>query len=357
MPEVRFLLDPHREFIERDGIPIVESFGIDLLRVETAPWPRLGVPGAVVHLDARGDFCNLYLCDLPPGGATEPQRHLFEEVMYVLEGSGSTTLELPGGDKRSFEWGRGSLFALPVNMRYRLYNGSGLRPARVAAVTNLPMVMKLYRNERFVFDTPFDFVERLGDEQFLQGGGAFLETREHRHMWETNFVPNLLSFEHMRLSPGRGRGSANIMFILADSTMHAHMSEIPSGDYKKAHRHGEGYHIFQLSGAGYSLYWNTGEEPRRVDWTYGLLHSPPDQMWHQHFNVSEQPARYLAVNFGSQRYPFTREKRATIDRTYTVKSDFQIDYEDEDPAIRRLFDAERERFRAGQWQPGPVRAA
>jgi len=343
---VRWIIDGYEEWLAREGVPIVSGLAVDLLNVKTAPWPRLGANAAFVHLEARGDFCSLYICELPPGGSTERQRHIFEEVFYVLDGNGSTVLELPSGEKRSFEWGRGSLFSLPVNMAYRLYNASGEKPARLASVQNLPMVMKLYRNERFVFDNPFDFNERLGNERFLRGEGTFIPTREHRHMWETNFVPNLLTFDQLRVSNGRGAGSTNIMFVLADGTMHAHCSEIPVGNYKKAHVHGDGYHIFQISGEGYSLYWNKGEPYQRVDWTYGLLHSPPLRMWHQHYNVSETPARYLAIGFGSFRYPFLNEKRQTIERDYRVKSDIQIEYEDEDPYIRKLFDEECAKFRA-----------
>ena len=136
------------------------------------------------------------------------------------------------------------------------------------------------------------------------------------------------------------------MFILADGTLHAHLSEIPAGDYKKAHHHDEGFHIFQLSGEGYSLYWNDGEPNRRVDWTYGLAHAPSTGMWHQHFNVSDEPARYLAIAFGSQRYPFLRSKFEGLKRDYRRPQSYQIEYAAEDPEIRRLFDAERELFAA-----------
>ena len=46
MAETRFLVDTYQEFIEKEGIPVVEDFGIDLLAVETKPWPRLGGSGA-----------------------------------------------------------------------------------------------------------------------------------------------------------------------------------------------------------------------------------------------------------------------------------------------------------------------
>lgn len=346
MTDVRWKIDGYDEWLARQNLPVTNGLAIDLMTTETAYWPRLGADAAFVHLDARGDYCNLILCDVAQGGETEWQHHLYEEVVYVLDGRGSTAFEMPDGSRQTFEWGRGSLFSLPLNVRYKHFNSSGTQRARLACVTNLPMVMKLYRDEDFIFDTPYDFKDRFLDEKFMRGEGTFIPTREHRHMWETNLVPNLLTFDQLRLSPGRGAGSTNIMFVLADGTLHAHCSEIPVDGYKKAHFHGEGIHIFQLSGEGYSLYWHEGQEPTRVDWHYGMLHSPPNRMWHQHFNVSDDPARYLAISFGSFRYPFLGEMRAVLDRTYTAKSEFQIDYDEEDPSIRATFETEREAWQA-----------
>lgn len=36
----KFLLDPYMDFVEGEGIPIVEDFGVDLLAVETRPWGK-----------------------------------------------------------------------------------------------------------------------------------------------------------------------------------------------------------------------------------------------------------------------------------------------------------------------------
>ena len=72
-------------------MPITEDFGVDLLEVPTAPWPRFGVDGGIVHLKGRGDFVSIFVLDLAPGAKTAPQKHLFEEVVYVLSGHGSTT--------------------------------------------------------------------------------------------------------------------------------------------------------------------------------------------------------------------------------------------------------------------------
>jgi uncharacterized RmlC-like cupin family protein len=339
MSGTRWRINAYDEWLAGEGVPIVGGLAVDPLTVETKPWPRFGMNACIVHLDARGDFCDLHLMDVPPGGASEPIRHVYEALVYVLEGRGSTELSLLDGTKRQFEWGKGSLFATPLNVRYQHFNASGNQRARLAYVTDLPLIMKLYRNERFVFDTEFDFTERFSDPRQLRGEGVFHEVREHRHQWETNLVPDLLTFEHLTLSNGRGKGSTNIQFVIGDGSLHAHMSEIPVGNYKKAHRHGDGLHIFQLGGRGYSLYWwDDEQEPERVDWSYGMLHSPQSGQWHQHFNISDEPARYMAMGFGSIRYPILREKEIILDRDYRTGGDYQIEYEDEDPRIRKTFD-------------------
>ena len=336
--EPRWLIDPYADWARGEGVPVHAGLSVDLMKAETQPWPRLDARGAIVHIDGRGDFLDLHLVEIPPGGQTSPQRHVYESVTYVLDGVGSTTVQGPSGQV-SFEWARGSMFAIPLNAEYRHFNGSGRNPARLAAVTNLPMVENLYRNDDFIFRNPASFAERFGRKEFFEGSGTFIPTREHRHMWETNLIPNLLTFDRMQNSPSRGTGSTNIMFVLADATLHAHVSEIPVGRYKKAHRHSDGFHIFQLSGFGYSLYWDEGGEPERVDWSYGVVHGPAFFQWHQHFNVSDEPARYMAIALGSIRYPFTSVSMRGWKAT-TERNEHQIEYEDEDPEIRLVFDRE-----------------
>jgi gentisate 1,2-dioxygenase len=346
MAEARFLVDTYREFIERDGIPIVEGFGIDLLHVETQPWARLGARGAYALTSGRGDFLDMFVLEIPPGGHIEPQKHLFEEVVYVLEGRGNTTIEAADGTKHSFEWGEKSLFALPLNCRYQHFNSSGQKPARLAGVTNLPLVLNAFHNEDFVFRNPFAFPERYGSEKFFQGEGEFIPMRPGRHMWETNFVPDLSTFQLQRWD-ARGGGSSNIMFVLADGTMHAHVSEMPVGTYKKAHRHGPDFHVFAVTGHGYSIYWYEGDPDfQRFDWQHGAVFAPADRMFHQHFNTSPEPARYLAVAFGGLRYPFAEDKKKTfLGMDVSVKEGGrQIEYEDQDPRIQEMYARELARY-------------
>jgi gentisate 1,2-dioxygenase len=342
MSEPRFLVDTYLNWIETEGIPIVEDFGIDLLEVEVKPWARLGAEGAYTLLKGRGDFLDTYVLQIPPGGSTAPQQHLFEEVVYVLDGRGSTTVESASGEKHSFEWGPKSLFALPLNARYQHFNASGQRPARFVSTTNAPMMINAFHTHDFVFNNSYSFAERLGESKFFKGDGEFIPMRPGRHMWETNFVPDLSTFELQKWD-ARGAGGSNIMFVLAEGTMHAHMSEMPVGTYKKAHRHGADFHVFAVTGHGYSIYWYEGEEEfRRFDWKHGSVFAPTDMLFHQHFNASNEPSRYLAVAFGGLRYPFSADKKATFHgMDLSVKQGGrQIEYEDQDPRIHRMFEEE-----------------
>jgi len=340
-------IDAYLDWVSKEGIPVTEDYGIDLFKVEMALWPRYGVKGAAVHLKGRGDFANMFLFDIPPGGATTPQRHLYEEVIYVLEGSGSTQLEFGNGGKRSFEWGPRSLFAIPLNAKHRHFNGSGRQRTLLVSTTDLPLVMNTFHNERFIFTTEFDFADRAGKNEYYSGEGDLITVRPGNHMWETNFVPDLASIE-LKSWGDRGAGGTNIMFVLADGTMHAHISEMPVGTYKKGHRHGPGFHVMCVTGQGYSLLWFEGEQEfLRIDWGHGVVFPPADRQFHQHFNTSAYPARYVATGVGGLRYPLTYAQRRSLlgakpgekgaVSTSIKEGGDQIEYEDQDPRIHRVW--------------------
>ncbi len=335
----KLLIQPYLNWAAEQKIPIVEDFAVDLLAVETAYWDRLGAPAALVHLRGRGDWANVMVAELPPGGGTDSQRHLFEEVVYVLSGHGNTVVVDDAGHEHSFEWGPRSLFGLPLNGRYQHLNSSGSEPARLASVTSLPLMLNVFHDESFVFDNPGRFEGRFGEGRRFRGEGDLIDVAPGRHMWETNFVPDLADFD-MPEWPARGEGSRNLKFVLAEATMHAHMSEMPVGTYKKGHRHGTDFHVFTVEGHGYSLLWYEGDDDfSRVDWRHGVVYAPADQQFHQHFNLSPRPTRYLAVAYGGLRYPFTEERRQHflgVDKSIT-DGGRQIDYTDEDPRIRRLY--------------------
>jgi oxalate decarboxylase/phosphoglucose isomerase-like protein (cupin superfamily) len=260
-------------------------------------------------------------------------------VVYVLSGHGSTTIQAHNGRQHSFEWNSGSMFAIPLNAQYRHFNGSGSESTRMVSTTNLPAVMNMFHNEDFVFNNPWDFNDRMGNDKYFVGEGDYIANPKGRPMWETNFVPDLRTIELVEWNE-RGAGSKNISFVLADGTMHAHISEMPVGTYKKGHRHPADFHVMCVTGQGYSLFWYEDDKDFvRINWKHGTVFAPPDQMFHQHFNVSAVPVRYLATAFGSKRYPFTQGKRKMAGNVSTSvkQGGDQIEYEDQSPRITSMY--------------------
>lgn len=343
---LRYLIDPYLDWCNAEGIPVYDEFGVDGLACETGPWPRLGdgCQGAIINLKGRGDYVSVFLMELPAGGKSSPQKHLYEEVFYVLSGHGSVMVEAYDGGKHTFEYGPRSMFSVPLNARYQIFNGSGKEPTRLASCNDFVFMMNLLHSETFIFNCDGKFPEREGPAGYFSGEGEMTSIRPGRIIWDTNFVPDLGSFE-LRPWEDRGAGSSNMQFILADGALGAHASEMPVGTYKKGHRHGAGLHIFLVHGTGYSLLWYEGDRDfTRIDWRHGMIFAPPADMFHQHFDTSQQPARYLAVGMGSKRYPVIHLRRAGSEGNRSdvsiKKGGRQIEYEDQDPRIHAMWLAE-----------------
>jgi quercetin dioxygenase-like cupin family protein len=336
-----YLRRPYEDWREGEGLPVYEGFGVDCLEIDLAPWPRLGGRGAYVDVAGRGDFTNIYVAEIAPGGHLEPERHLFEETILVLKGRGTTTIELPDGSDHIVEWQEGSLFAIPLNAPHQHANASGREPVRFAAVTTMPLMLNLFHNPGFIFENPFAFRDRLGDQRYLRGDGEYRAVRPGRNQWETVLVPNLYEFE-LPAFDARGQGSKHLHFVLAESTMHAHMAEMPAGRYKKAHRHAAGANVFCATGQGYSLLWLEGQSYKdaiRFDWKPGTVYAPPEEYFHQHFNTAGIASRYLGIGFASVRYPVLQSTRYLYENidVGVEQGGTQIEFEDEMPEVYDLF--------------------
>ena len=339
----RFLVDPYLNWANGEGIPVHLEFGHNLLALETGRWERYDARGCFAHTHGRGDFMANYVLEVPAGARTRPVRHLYEAFFYTLAGYGSTTVSYPGGAQRTFEWGPKALFTIPLNCTYQIFNGSGREPARLSCTNDAPLTLNLYHSEKFVFDNDFTFPERIGEVKHFDGDGDHVpidrgDGTAPLNLWETNFVADLTSFKLYGMD-ARGKGSLNVSFVLADSTMHAHASQIPEGRYKKAHRHAAGTHVHAVDGEGYTLLWYEGDEEfREFPWAHGFMYTPPFWMFHQHFNICDKPARYLACSMGSRRYPFIALRKRSAEGGGAIsiqQGGRQVEYEDQDPRVHR----------------------
>lgn len=334
---------PYRAWQRGEGIDRVEGYYVeDLATLEVKPWARKGALGAFINLEGTGGVNDLQLVEVPAGGATEPDGHMFEALVYVVAGSGSAQVWYDEQHKQTFEWGTGSLFAIPLNARYRFFNASGLRPARLAMVTNAPTVMNLFHNEEFIFNNPFVFRDRFANEPDYFAGDGKMWKRARNRIWETNFVRDVRTIELHSWSE-RGANGRNVLFELAQNSTSAHVSEFPVGTYKKAHRHGPGAHVIILYGTGFSTLWREGDsEPIRCDWQPNSVVVPPNDWFHQHFNTGPKPASYLALKFQGRRYSQNEQTQNGVDKAdVSVKlGGMQMEYEDEPRVVHETFEAE-----------------
>jgi oxalate decarboxylase/phosphoglucose isomerase-like protein (cupin superfamily) len=322
---------PYTRWVRAEGLDIIGAMHVpNLYTTELKPWARRGGRAVFINHDASRTSNDCYVCEIAPGSELAPQRQLFEEMILILNGRGSTAVWNDAGQRVSFEWGPGALFAIPLNAWHQHFNGSGREPARFVAVTNAPPVMNLYEDTEFVFNTRHDFKSRFaGEPDYFSAKGE-----QHGLLLRTNFVADAVNLP-LIAAKERGAGGGHIRFNMANGSMNSHISQFPIGTYKKAHAHGPGAHVIVLTGEGYSLMWSEGEEPRRFDWQVGTMIVPPNMWFHQHFNTGKTPARYLAFKHetvsvrNAQGVP-----KAWISRR--LGGD-QIDYADERPEIREEF--------------------
>lgn len=323
----------YERWAEGQGVPIVKTFFIpNLNEVTLGPWERKGGRGAIINLEGTGDTDDAYICEISPGGKSSPERHVYEELVYVIEGRGATTIWQEGGAKQTFEWQAGSLFVIPLNAWFQHFNGSGHQSARYIAFTSAPLMMNLLNDQEFIFNCPHIFRNRFdGESDYFKGEGAYYGSR----IWDVNFIANIHELK-LKESEERGRGNRTTIIEIGCSALIAHISQFSVGTYKKAHRHAAGAQIIVLEGEGYSLLWPEGSEPKRCNWQPNSVIAPPDQWFHQHFNTSRNETRYLAIRWNSKKYKVFKD---IVDRS-VKEGGTQIEYEDEDPKIRQLFDAE-----------------
>ena len=322
---------PYTRWVKSEGLEIhTAMYQPNLHTIELKPWPRRGGRGVFLNHDASRTSNDAYVCEIPPGKQLAPQRHLFEEMIYVLDGRGATAVWNEAGKRVTFEWKAGAIFAIPLNTNHQHFNASGTDPVRFVAVTSAPAIINALGDLEFVFNTRYDFKDRFNGEP------DYFSTRGEQTglLLDTHFIPDAVNVP-LAAAGERGAGGGHIRFSMALGSINAHISQFPVGTYKKAHAHGPGAYVIVMSGEGYTLMWPEGQKPLRFDWREGSLIVPPNMWFHQHFNTGTTPARYLAIKSegvairNAQGVP-----KAWISRR--LGGD-QIDYADESQEVRHWF--------------------
>ncbi len=319
-----------------------------------SPWKRApGGRGSYIQLYGTEGLWGLYVVEVPPGGALNTDRHLYEKVVLVIEGRGSTEIWREGQKPQTFEWQKGTLFSIPLNTSHRFVNATN-SPAILLCGTTAPNMMNLLDNPKFIFDCPFDFSDRYsGAEDFFKPSDD-VEPDPVRGlaMRRTNLVPDLINTE-LPLDNRRSPGYRRVEPHMAGNRFYLWIGQHETGRYSKAHKHASAAVLVCLKGKGYTYTWpadlgmhpwETGQADRvkRQDYEYGGLVSaaPMSGDWfHQHFGVSKEPLRVSAWhgpnNQRSRKAGLPGEKIMDYGAIDLKKGGSAIPYCDEDPNLSR----------------------
>jgi oxalate decarboxylase/phosphoglucose isomerase-like protein (cupin superfamily) len=347
---------PYDDYIASEGLPIHHAVvGVaDVTQLPRQPWARTGALATFVQL--TGTFQSergIYIAEIPGGQALEPVKHIYEEEIFVLAGRGVSQVWQGDGEKLTFEWGEGSVFAIPRNVTYRLFN-AGSDPVIFMGVTTAPQVINALDDLDVVFNSDFQFTDiyRDDDKYFVASDMRTTEGWYQENIWHTNFIPDArrtaLEALEQKITGGLLTG-----YRMGKTFPHGHISQWPSGRYHKAHYHGPGAILLGLEGEGYVLAWDSklgphpyqdghGDEVHKVNWGRNSIYSPPNAYFHQHFNTGAGPAKHIAV-YGAQLplgvHGMVDEKMNWKGFLSVQEGGTLIEHRDEDPQIRRDFDA------------------
>lgn len=278
----------------KNDMPTFEGLVIQDARTEPLEfWEDKGVDGLYIKM-ADYQITDGWILEIPPDGQIKAQRHLYEAGFYFFGGPGHIIIQQKGNRPQRIEFDYRTLYSVPLNVRYQIFNDSD-KPIRLVAVTSFPFTINSFDNEAFITGTDFAFTDRYNTEE------DYATTSVHTgdNNTTTNLVKDALEFE-LDAYDHRGKGTTNMHWKMSGNTIiDMHVSEMPAGLYKKAHRHSSDAFILLTSGEGYSLTWPEGryEDHVRVDWQEGTIFVPPIYWFHQHLNPHPtDSARYMAIN-------------------------------------------------------------
>lgn len=86
-------ISAYDQFLKEENIPVVGGFFIeDVRKVEVVPWKRMGAMGTYLNLEGSQGVNDSFVLEIPPGKSTKPQKHLYEQFVFVISGRGATTV-------------------------------------------------------------------------------------------------------------------------------------------------------------------------------------------------------------------------------------------------------------------------
>ena len=303
---------PYDDWMESQDIPIFRGLGVRKCQdLPLEPWKLYGGRGTFIQLWGTEGLWGSFVLEVPGAGATNAVKHLYEQQFLVIEGRGSTEVWEDGREdkKHVFEWQAGSMFAIPLNARYRMINAAS-SPARLLGGNIAPQAINTYRNADFIFDCPYAFRDRFdpdAEDYFKPNDDIVADPVRGLAMKQTNILPDVINCE-LPLDNRRSPGYRRIEPHMARQNFYLWIAQHETGRYSKAHAHGSAAVLICLRGKGYTYTWpyeigptpwkdGKADKVMRQDYEpVGMVTAAPmgGEWFHQHFGVSKGPLRLTA---------------------------------------------------------------
>jgi len=146
---LEFYKDTLQDAAER---PVRDAERKKIVKPAEMPW-ELAPQGILKHMlnekmGTRMETVDAYMQVIPPGSHSGKHRHLAEECLYVLEGSGydehvdcdveitDTYHWIPQDEVKRYDWKAGDVIYIPPNTIHQHFNAKSDKPARLISAIN-----------------------------------------------------------------------------------------------------------------------------------------------------------------------------------------------------------------------------
>jgi quercetin dioxygenase-like cupin family protein len=240
------------------------------------------------------------LVEIPPGKQLPPERHLAEEMIYIVSGQGYTLIwNSADAKKERYDWKEGDLVSPTLNSWRQHFNPSTSQPARYLVVSTAPLTRKMFNNPAFLSSAGFAFDERFKDSvahaepKYLAGGTGAASVR----MKVGHLLPNLRNRELI----DRGEGMLGLTITPEGDMANNSLLEMEVREFTRPdstspqHRHVWETVYLILKGDGYATLQKDAGPDRRVDWTEGDLFLVEANEYHNHRPRERAGGRFLQI--------------------------------------------------------------
>jgi quercetin dioxygenase-like cupin family protein len=261
----------------------------EVIRLKAHPLQQDAALGARAARLSEGKLrqVDVTLIEIPPGGSLPPHRHLAEEMILIVSGSGYTQMwPRPEVRKERYDWKEGDLLSPSLNAWHQHFNSSPTTPARYLSVTTAPLTRNLFHNAAFLSASDFQFEDRWKQAVAQKPEYTPENTTgpENVRMKVGHILPDLRGREMLK----RSRDMLGITIapegdMAANELLEMEVREFTATDgTTPEHRHVWETVYFVLKGDGYVTLQKGKQAERRLDWTEGDLFLVEANEYHNH---------------------------------------------------------------------------